>query len=221
MPSKRLIGVWTFLNVCLLGAGIMTLVLSIMWREPNLLRNMVVTGPYLACGLVLGIMFLVTWAISVGAIIQPNHITFGLVFLNWSLILDALAIVTIGTFIWFFTLQERKNYHSILATQSAATRIAVQDKLHCCGYFNSTDLLEIGGSFCQNQTFADSINNTFCVGPLTAYADVTLNDIFTTIYGWMAIVVTLFLATLCVINKRHEGERFRKINEKRGGRGFV
>lgn len=71
----------------------------------------------------------------------------------------------------------------------------------------------------------------------------TLNNIFSTIYGYMAIVILLFLASICVIYKvcaltgssyirfsstlismfvqRHEEQRFRKIDEKRGGRGFV
>lgn len=61
------------------------------------------------------------------------------------------------------------------------------------------------------------------------------------IYGFMAITVCLMLASVCVINKvrratlpfrpssshlviavqRKEDERFRKIDAKRGGKGFV
>jgi hypothetical protein len=37
----------------------------------------------------------------------------------------------------------------------------------------------------------------------------------------MAVVIALFLASLCVINKRVEEERFKRIDAKRGGRGFV
>ena len=40
MISKKLMGFWIFFDVCLLVAGIMTLVLSIVWREPNLLLNL-------------------------------------------------------------------------------------------------------------------------------------------------------------------------------------
>ena len=60
--------------------------------------------------------------------------------------------------------------------------------------------------------------SNFCVTPITTFADTTLNDIFTwvrkrnrynkkltlwsrTIYGFMAIVLCLLLATLCVIKK--------------------
>jgi len=190
---------------------------------PDLLRNLVISSQDLTTGLVLGIALLVTWALSVGAIIQPNHVTIGLVALNWMLIADGVGILVIGTFVWFYTLQERANFHTVFSAQTPATRIAIQDKLSCCGYFNSTDLVEIGGSFCQNQTFVEVTNNAtgnFCVTPITAFADMTLNNIFSTIYGYMAIVILLFLASLCVLNKRREGERFRKIDEKRG-RSFV
>jgi len=184
------------------------------------MRNLVISNDDLLIGLVLAVVLLATWALSIGAIIQPNHITIGLVILNWTLIVDAIGIMLMGSWIWFYTLQERANFHVVFAAQTPAIQSAIQDKLQCCGYFNSTDLLQIGGSFCQNQTFANTLNSP-CVGPITAFADMTLNNIFTTIYGYMAIAIALFLASLCVINVRLQEERFKKIDEKRGGRGFV
>jgi ABC-type uncharacterized transport system involved in gliding motility auxiliary subunit len=77
----------------------------------------------------LGIALLITFAISIGAIVQRNHITIGLVILNWTLILDALGIVIIGTFVWFFTLEERNNFHSVFSGQSTQNKIAIQDKV--------------------------------------------------------------------------------------------
>ena len=151
----------------------------------------------------LAIFLLVTWAFSVGAIIQPNHVTKPLMFLNWILIIDALLIIAIGSDIWFYSVQQRANYHEVYAAVSSTTRIALQDHNKCCGYFNMTDLVEIGGSFCADQTavIAANASSSFCVTPLTAFTDVTLNNVFTTIYGYMAIVILLFLASLCVINK--------------------
>jgi hypothetical protein len=224
MVSKALMGIWAFLDVCLLAAGAVSLAMSIVWRSPNLLLNMVISDAYLTSGMVLGIALLVTFAISIGAIVQRNHVTIGLVILNWTLIIDALGIIIIGSFVWFFTLRERDNFHRIYAAQSPETRLAIQDKLKCCGYFNSTDLAEVGGRFCVSENFIRNINNAtqnFCVTPITAFADNTLTNVFTTIYGFMAVIICLFLASLCVINKRLEDERFKKIDAKRGGRGFV
>lgn len=124
--------------------------------------------------------------------------------LNWLLILDALGVVIIGTFIWFFSLRQRAEFHDIFAAQSDAVKIQIQDKLHCCGYFNATDLAVVGGNFCVDENFIQVTNNAtsnFCVTPITAYSDYTLNNLFTSVYGYMAVLILLFLLSLCVINK--------------------
>jgi len=219
MVSKRLMGVWAFLDVMLLAAGAVTVALSMVWRSPNILLNMVFSNADLTAGTVLGIALLVTFAISIAAIVQRNHITMGLVILNWILIIDAIGIIIVGTFLWFFTLQERNNFHTVFSEQSSDIKIAIQDKLNCCGYFNLTDLVEFGG-ICSDEQAVATVNQT-CVDPITTFADTTLNNVFTTVYGFMAIILCLFLASLCVIKKRQEDERFKKIDAKRGGRGFV
>jgi len=220
MVSKRLMGAWAFFDFTLLAAGVVTLALSIVWQQPNFLLNLVLSKADLTAGMVLGVALIATFFLSIGAIVQKNHVTIGLVILNWMLILDALGILIIGTFIWFYTLAEKNNFHVAFSQQSAQNKIAIQDKFKCCGYFLINDTLEIGGNVCSSQQAAVAVNNT-CVLPITAFADTTLNDVFTTVYGFMAIVICLFLASLCVINKRQEDERFKKIDAKRGGRGFV
>jgi hypothetical protein len=225
MVSKRLMGVWAALDFLLLAAGAVSVALSIVWRAPNLMMNMVLSSADLTAGTVLGIALLVTFVLSVGAIVQRNHVTIGLVILNYALLIDAIGIVVIGTFVWMFTLRERNNFHKLWVEATPTMRIALQDQLKCCGYFDGTDLAEVGGSFCQSQQFisnlATNVTTNFCVTPITGFADYTLNNIFTTVYGFMAIVLCLLLASLCVIKKRQEDERFKKIDSKRGGRGFV
>jgi len=218
-------GVWAVLDFLLLAAGGVALSLSIVWGTQNVLMNMVLSSADLTAGTTLGIALLLTFAISIGAIVQKNHVTIGLVLLNYALLLDAIGIVVIGTFVWFFTLQERTNFHRSWLQATRQTRITLQDQLKCCGYFNGNDQAEIGGSFCQSQQFvsglASNVTTNFCVTPITSFADMTLNNVFTTVYGYMAIVLCLLLASLCVIKKRQEDERFKKIDAKRGGRGFV
>jgi len=220
MPSKKLMLSWWFLNVTLLAAGTVTLALSIVWRHADVLMNMILPSMDLTVGLILGLFFLVTWAFSVGAVIQKNHITGGLVLLNWLLIADMVYLTVAGTFIWFFTLCMRDNFRTIWSEQTPSTRIAIQDMFKCCGYYNGTDLVEVGGKFCADPSFV-ARTESFCVTPITLKADNTLNPIFSTVYGFMAILLCLFMATLCVINERKKEERFKKIDAKRGGRGFV
>ena len=89
-------------------------------------------------GVVLGTALLITFAMSIGAIIQPNHVTLGLVILNWALVLDAIGIVVVGTFIWFYTLQERNNFNVLFTALSAAQRISIQDQV--CSLFAPSQL---------------------------------------------------------------------------------
>jgi len=225
MVSRILIGVWAVLDFFLLATGVVMLSLSMTWRAQNPLMNMVLSLSDLTAGTILGIAFLVTFAISIGAIVQKSHVTIGLVILNYALLMDAIGIVIIGTYFWFFTLQERANFHRLWLQASSQTRITLQDQFKCCGYFNGTDKAEIGGSFCQTQQFVSGlvsdVTTNFCVTPITNFADMTLNNVFTTVYGFMAVILCLLLASLCVIKKRQEDERFKKIDAKRGGIGFV
>jgi len=225
MVSRKLMACWAFLDFLLLAAGAVALALSIVWRAPNLLMNMVLSSADLTAGTILGIALIITFAISIAAVVQRNHVTIGLVILNYTLLVDAIGIVIIGTFVWFYTLKERNNFYKLWLAASRETRVALQDQLKCCGYFNGTDSAEIGGAFCQTQNFinglAANVTSNFCVTPITNFADMTLNNVFTTVYGFMAIALCLLLATLCVIKKRQEDERFKRIDAKRGGRGFV
>jgi len=224
MVSKRLMGVWAVLDFSLLAAGVASVVLSIVWRAPNLLVNMVLPSGNLMAGMILGVALLLTFALSVGAIVQRSHITIGLVILNYALLIDSLLILIVGTVFWFPTLQMRANFRQLWVQLTPEFRRTLQDQLQCCGYFNGTDTAEIGG-FCQSQEFINNLNATvetnFCVAPITAFADGLATNVFTTIYAYMAITICLLLATCCVIKKRQEDERFKKIDAKRGGRGFV
>jgi len=220
MVSKRLLGFWTALVFSMLAAAGILIAFSIVWRSPNLLNNFTIPSRFLTGGLVLGIAFAVTVAVAIGGIVQQNHITLGLQILNWVLLLDGIGVIAVGSMIWFFSLHERVNYEARFIAASTTVRQELQDHFQCCGYFfpNDTNIIVYAG-FCSDMTFA--LNQTACVTPITAYADYTINNIFTSVYGFMAIVISLFLITVCVINKRIEAERFRKIDLKRGGRGFV
>ena len=79
--------------------------------------------------MVAGIFFLLTFVLSIGAIVQKNHVTVGLVLLNWMLVVDAIVILVVGTMIWFFSLQQRNNYFKVFNSVSRDTRIQIQDKV--------------------------------------------------------------------------------------------
>lgn len=201
-----------------MAAGLLSLTLSIVWRQPNLLLNLTFSGMELTAGSVLGIALLATFVLSLLVIIQRG--TLGLKILNWVLLANSIIILFIGTYIWVFTLHERNNYHAVFGQQSNETKILIQDMLKCCGYFNAADEVAFGGATCPNQAAATALNN-FCVTPITKFTDSTLDNVFSTVDGFMAIVIGFFLANMCVIKKRQEFERFEKIDSKRGGHSFI
>jgi hypothetical protein len=84
--------------------------------------------PSNSAGLVIGVAMLVTFVMSIGAIVQPNHVTRPLAALNWFLILDMLGVVVVGTMVWWATLQERKNFGMAFDAASNSTRLAVQNQ---------------------------------------------------------------------------------------------
>lgn len=214
-------GVWAFFDFALLTFGGLSVALSIILQgSDDVLVNLTFTPSQLTSALILGILLLITFVISIGAIIQRPHIIQPLMVLNWALVVDGAAIILVGSIFWFTTLAERDNFLQRLIEATPQIRIAVQDKLNCCGYYNASHLVEFGGQVCMNATAAVTRNNT-CVLPLTDFTDQSLNTAFTSIYGFMAAVIPLLLATLCVIKKREEDERFKRIDAKRGGRGFA
>lgn len=225
-----LMGFWSLFDLLLLGGGGLSVAMSIVWRNSNFMMQTVLTPSILNAGLVLGIFLLVTFAVSIGAIVQANHVTMGLVILNWILLVDAVVVLVIGTFIWYPSLQERAVFHKAWIGLTDAQRIQLQDQWKCCGYFNASDYAVVGGSYCS-QSQVDFLNvldltndlnaHFFCVKPYTAAADYTLENVFTTVYAMMVPVLCLLIASICVIYKRNETERFKKIDAKRGGKGFV
>lgn len=83
--------------------------------------------PYLTAGLIMGVILLVSWLVSIGALLSPTRSTTGFVVLNWAIVIDSIAILVVGTSLWFYTLHIQDNYLAVWEVQSNATKIAVQD----------------------------------------------------------------------------------------------
>jgi len=180
--------------------------------------NFIISGMDLNAGLALGIMFIVTWMISIGGILQRFHNTMGLVITNWALIADAIGVLSVGGTVWFYTLREKSNFLQQWEQASPQLRQGLQDQLGCCGFTNSTQLA-VNAGFCTDLTFAAS--QVGCSTIILPKADYTLENIFSSVFGLMAVVIAFFLASVCMVYRRQENERFRRIDEKRGKAGFA
>jgi len=200
-----------------------------VYRKTDILLNLTISKSQLLAALIMGIFLVLTFAFSIVAIVQKNHITIGLVILNYILIVDAFVVLCVGTFVWIWTLRQRNNYHPLYAALPDTSIAFIQDKFSCCGYFNGSDSV-VSSHFCTPAQIAftnaldpTDVNNLnqFCVNAVTKFTDYTLNQMFSSTYGFMPIVLGLILFTLCIINMRKEDERFKRIDLKRGGKGFV
>lgn len=59
-----------------------------------------------------------------------------LVLLNYALVIDAMGVVIIGTFVWFYTLRERANFYELWKLLTRDERIAIQDQVRRLCYPN-------------------------------------------------------------------------------------
>jgi len=57
-----------------------------------------------------------------------------------------------------------------------------------------------------------------CATPITSFANIFLDDIFTAVFGMVGIDAVFIMATACLLKERKERERFRHIDEKSGRR---
>lgn len=225
MQLKLTYGFYALFTLMTLAGGALAIAFSIVFGKHDLWFNMIFHKSELTMGLVLGIAMCLTAFLSVFAAVQRNHVTGGLVALNWMLIVDFIIVLVLGTRIWFFSLRQRAEFFNIYSALPNDTRLQIQNQFSCCGYFTGNDTTLVVGGFCQSLEFASNLNATvltnFCVSPITKRTDYALENTFTSIYAYMVPVFGLFFASLCVIKLRDEIERFKKIDAKRGGRGFV
>ncbi|WVF69601.1 hypothetical protein IAT40_004379 [Kwoniella sp. CBS 6097] len=224
---RRLLIVWSFLSFCLLGVGGLCIVSSIILTQPNqlIIGLMKDHFDFKMIGISLGSAFIAGTVLSIPAIMSKYEKLALLKALNWYLVVLASLTLAFGSWVWMFSLEQISEFEQIWYRTPEATQQAIQDNFSCCGYFNGTlsgGLITQAG-FCEDKESAASRVGcqTIITSATSPGSDYTLSNIFTTIYGFEAIIAALFLATVCVINERNIAVRFKRIDEKRGGGGFV
>lgn len=58
-----------------------------------------------------------------------------------------------------------------------------------------------------------------CAAPISSFANVFVDDIFTAAFGMAGVDAALLLATACLLKERKEQARFRYIDQKAEGKG--
>jgi hypothetical protein len=146
MQFKHVYGFYALFTLMMFGGGAVSIAFSIIFGQPNLFFNMIfskadLTSAFSAAlptpqltfgvgGLITGIFLAATAVLAIFAAVQRNHVTTGLVWLNWMLIADFVVVLVVGTRIWFFSLRQRAEFFNIYSALPTETRVQIQDMVH-------------------------------------------------------------------------------------------
>ncbi|ORX34059.1 hypothetical protein BD324DRAFT_194482 [Kockovaella imperatae] len=223
---KKLVSVWAALDFCLLVAGILIITMSFLLSiGDDVVLKLFFREFDQKLGIALGSTYIFAFVFSIPAIIQSAERGKLLKIQSWLLLSIAVFTLTAGTIVWQFSLGQLNNFSILWAKEDIIVQQAIQDEFSCCGYWNGTTagLFTATGGHCIDTAFAAT--QPGCQASITSSSppgsDYVLNQLFTSIYGFEAIIGGLFLATLCIINERRLQVRFAMIDSKRGGSGFV
>ncbi|KAI1261542.1 tetraspanin [Xylariaceae sp. FL1019] len=133
------------------------------------------------------------------------------------IVVSALFTLIIGLDLWIFTLRIKETFGTIWTAQNAHVQELMQTAFQCCGYFNSTSPAFQTDATCPSPASAALLRG--CATPIATFSNTFVDNIFTALFGIVAVDALAVLAIACVLKDRKETERFRHIDEKSGARG--
>ncbi|CAN8100606.1 unnamed protein product [Discula destructiva] len=167
----------------------------------------------LTAGIVNGVLNLITFALTLPAIAMPTR---GWLKLSgYLVVLNAIFSIIIGLYLWILTLRTKDTFSPVWNVQTPAVQDLMQSTFGCCGFYNSTTPAFVTDSTCTSPAAAALMRG--CAGPISSFANVFVDDIFTAVFGMAGIDAVLLLATACLFKDRKEAARFRYIDAKSGG----
>ncbi|KAK4117467.1 hypothetical protein N656DRAFT_764681 [Canariomyces notabilis] len=130
-------------------------------------------------------------------------------------VICAIFSMVVGLFLWILTLKTRKDFEPLFTSQPDEVKSLMQTAFECCGYINSeTFPFFVTDTTCPSKAAAALMRG--CAAPITSFANVFIDNIFTALFGIVGIDVIFIMATACLLKERKEKERFRHIDEKSG-----
>ncbi|KAK2075202.1 hypothetical protein P8C59_009349 [Phyllachora maydis] len=166
----------------------------------------------LTAGIVNAIFVFATFLVTLPGIITPARgwTTVGI----WMTTICSVFSTVLGLYIWVQTLRTKEDFASIWAAQPFEIQDLMQTAFNCCGYFNSTSPAFITDATCPSPAAAALMKG--CATPITSYANIFVDQIFTSVFGMVGVNVLFIVAAACLLKERKERERFRHIDEKSG-----
>jgi len=168
----------------------------------------------LTAGIANAILVFATFTVSLPALALPTSRRW-LKIQGWLVVVCSFFTLILGLFVWFDTLQTRKNLSIVWGQQPMQVQSLLQQKFHCCGYLNSMTPPFVVDNVCKDVNTASALMG--CVGPFSSFANTYLDLVFTAAFGIVGVDVLLLLCIATVLKHRSELERYRHIDEKNTG----
>jgi len=218
--DKRLVLTYAFTNVLFIAAGVITLIISLMWRMDalnspttgSIQQNVIFMMTPNVGGMAVGIITIVAGVLAIPALVMPT--SRGWLYTHgWAVTGACVALLVLGLRIWFVTLTEQSNILDAWVATSPNTLADLEEQFNCCGYWNSTSPpFVLSANACPNADVAAT--KLGCIITLQPYADLFLNRIFTTLFGFVGIGTCAILAGAMLVKARTTEARYVRIAQK-------
>jgi hypothetical protein len=163
--------------------GFCLVVQNVMFETPiagdQAARDLLYQRFPLTAGIVNSVFIFVTFLATIPGVIMPTRgwLKLGVYMTTFS----ALFSMIIGLYLWILTLKTKEDFFQLWITQSDAARDLMQTTFECCGYFNSTSPAFITDATCPSPAAAALMKG--CAAPITSFANIFIDDIFTAVFG--------------------------------------
>ncbi|TLD22178.1 hypothetical protein PspLS_07882 [Pyricularia sp. CBS 133598] len=175
-------------------------------------RNLLYQKFPLTAGIVNAIFIFITFLLTIPALSTPAR--GWLKMSGYLVVVNALFSLVIGLFLWIMTLKTRDDLFPIWVQQTPQVQSLMEVSFKCCGYYNSTAPAFVTNQVCPSPAASALMRG--CATPITSFANVFIDNIFTGVFGMCGIDGLLVIATACLLKDRKEQERFRHIDQKAG-----
>jgi len=170
----------------------------------------------LTAGIVNAVFIFVTFVSTIPGMITPTR--GWLKISGYMTTFCGLFSLILGVYLWVITLTTKNDFGKTWNAQDPRIQDMMQTAFKCCGYFNSTSPAFITDAQCPSPAAAALQRG--CATPITSFANIFIDNIFTAVFGMVGIDALLVLCTAMLLKDRKERERYRHIDEKAGYRGF-
>jgi len=175
-------------------------------------RNLLYQRFPLTAGIANAVIVFVTFLITLPGLATPARVWLKMG--GYMATVSAFFSLIIGLYLWILTLKTKEDFAPLYLAQTPAVQELMQTSFNCCGYFNSSSPAFVTDATCPSPAAAALMRG--CATPITSFANIFLDDIFTAVFGMVGIDAVLIMATACLLKERKERERFRHIDEKSG-----